>query len=119
MIDIHIRISRRFIFWVAAILLVFFVLAWVMGSRGGSSGVSVQVSAAPSTPNLWLIQTGMTKNDVLRRFGSPMAVSTRGGLKIRETCWWYSAARLHTSADGRTFCFSRNRVVRILHGYDG
>ncbi len=39
MIDIHIRISRRLIFWVAAIMLAFFALSWLwvaLQSVGGT-----------------------------------------------------------------------------------
>jgi hypothetical protein len=115
MIDIHIRISREFALCLAAIVFVSVMLVGVLSggwfaSRGASVDSVHSSAMASASPNLWLIQTSMTKRDVLQRFGKPMRISSDG-------CWWYSASRLNTSADGRTFCFRGSQVVQILHGY--
>src|SRR5690348_14211309 len=57
---------------------------------------SVEISAAP---DVWLANDVGTRGGMLARYGSPVSVSKSGS----EVCWWYTAARLHTSADGRTF----------------
>ena len=38
MIDIHIRISRRFVLWVVVILAALFLLSLALTTLGGSSG---------------------------------------------------------------------------------
>jgi hypothetical protein len=38
MIDIHIRISRRFVFWFVVVLAALFLLSLALTTLGGSSG---------------------------------------------------------------------------------
>ena len=122
MIDIHIRISRRFIFWLAAIMLALFVLSWALIDLGGSTSVEVgSVQRSPSPPvsaSVWSIHKGMTKADVLRRLGKPFHRTTFGQGNP-QLCWSYRASKPNTSVDARVFCFVGNRIVRILTGVHG
>jgi hypothetical protein len=47
MIEIHIRISRKLIFWFVAIMLVVFALSWVLVSVGGGTSSSSPVKIGP------------------------------------------------------------------------
>ena len=122
MSDIHIRISRKFIFWVAAITLALFVLSWALIYAGGSRGVEVgSVQRSPSPPvaaSVWSIRKGMTKADVLRLLGMPFHRTTFGQSNP-QVCWSYRASKPSTAVDARVFCFVGNRIVRILTGVHG
>jgi hypothetical protein len=122
MIDIKIRISRRFILWVAAIMLALFLLSWALISSGGSTRVAVgSVQRSPSPPgsgSVWSIHKGMTEGDVLRLLGMPFHRTTFGK-DNPQVCWSYRASKPNTAVDARVFCFVDNRIVRILTGVHG
>jgi hypothetical protein len=117
MIDIHIRISRRFIFWAAALMLAFFVLSWALASFGSSSGgVEVGRVQVGARVTVWTVHEGMTRSEVRAALGRPVHV-TRFGRGNPEVCWSYRASKPGTSVDARTFCFLHKRVARIQTGH--